>query len=754
MNQKSDIVEKKLKYFQKILNISIRSAEQFDTKQLDFPTYYSYTPESNMFNIDLANPLAMRFCDKLKRMTIDQSIVVTIRFIINNISYPILVAFATDDHVENNLLQIRGYWFKLHTPTFISLGFELEEIIELNQEFEELSFVERVGKTKKILKDRFESASIVPNQFLIGIVNITSFDKIIKERIDSNLRSVSKLKDSDLVSKYLSMDLNSLIPNRLMIFPVQENLNEDQSMACESFFGTRMQTLNGPPGTGKSQTITEFLLQSILYEKKVLITSYNNKPVDVVYTKLQEAIGLQMPFPCYSQNLTEIFKQFVSYITILKSTQTKKSILTTLDELEIQFNNLQEEYELIDSVKKAEIRLEYLKLKYPDLLENSNKDEFHIRDEYFKKLDFLNENQKEIKKLKTKLIKNKKIHSQLQKELIIAKMNYNYIQIYDRDLEILKDAIDNPNRIYQARKVMEDIVDSSPIVFSNILKAINNLPDKKNFFDYILVDEASQCNSIAVVPLLTSTRSLIVIGDPQQLKHIPNPAITKKIANKTLEELEIISEKGFDYIDLSLFDYVDLIRINSYQPELFLTYHYRCNPDIIEFSNTNYYNSRLKLIKEETNSSLHWHNIQGQASTLNFNDVEANAVYTRILHYLKEYKPSEIGVISQYRNQVSRIKKVLETNSVKGISVGTIHTFQGDEKKVILYSPVYSIGSNPKSLDFINVTCYNLLNVALTRSQDVFEVVGDLDFALNNFTTESEVYFKLAHYITNKKKIV
>jgi superfamily I DNA and/or RNA helicase len=749
MEKNIELTQKKLLYFQQILKLSIQASEQFDVKLLDFATYYTYIPETNEFRIPLDSSAGEGFRLKITKMNQSSSIAITIRYQVNGMTYPILVSYATDDNLEGSNLVVKGYSFKLHTPTLLNLGFEYEELGDLTKILDDLTIREKILEVTKILQSRFERVTIIPQQFLCGVVSITSFDKIIKERVDYSLDHIDRIKESDILYKYLNGKLSSTTPNRINIVPVQEQLNEDQKEACESFFGTRLQTLNGPPGTGKSQTITEFLLQSILLDKKVLLTSYNNKPVDVVYKKMQEVLGVNIPFPCYSTNLQYNFREFVVYISNLKLITTKKQLSIELDKAEEEFEKLQEKFDLLDSFNKSLNRLQYIKTKYSHILEENTEDKFEIRAEFFAKQDYLATNESKYLKLQTDLAKNKKKYSQLLKSLILLRLNHQYIQIYDRDLEVLEDAMTNTNRIYQARKVLEDIVDNSPIVFSNILKAINNLPIKKNYFDYVIVDEASQCNSIAVVPLLQSTRALIVVGDPKQLSHIPSQAITPKVQLDLLTKLEVVEDAMFDYTHLSLFDYVDMMRIDSNQKELFLSYHYRCENAIIEFSNQNYYNNRLRLHKDSNKKTINWHHIEGQGGNSNTNEIEANMVLSRLFYYLKSYKPNEIGVISQYRNQAFKIKKILMDQGLSDIQVGTIHTFQGDEKKVILYSPVYSQGSSPTQLKFINVDCYNILNVAITRGQEIFEVVGDRDFALNIKSSEDDIYYKLAKYINN-----
>ena len=68
----------------------------------------------------------------------------------------------------------------------------------------------------------------------------------------------------------------------------------------------------------------------------------------------------------------------------------------------------------------------------------------------------------------------------------------------------------------------------------------------------------------------------------------------------------------------------------------------------------------------------------------------------------------------------SLIKRTLPQYS-EFIDVGTVHTFQGAERKVILFSSVYG---NEDGCYFINKTP-NLMNVAVSRAKDSFLVFGD-----------------------------
>jgi superfamily I DNA and/or RNA helicase len=66
-------------------------------------------------------------------------------------------------------------------------------------------------------------------------------------------------------------------------------------------------------------------------------------------------------------------------------------------------------------------------------------------------------------------------------------------------------------------------------------------------------------------------------------------------------------------------------------------------------------------------------------------------------------------------------------DSNNACTINTIHAFQGDERDMILFSPVVAPGVTESALTFLQKTG-NLFNVAVTRARAVLLVIGDLAF--------------------------
>jgi very-short-patch-repair endonuclease len=115
------------------------------------------------------------------------------------------------------------------------------------------------------------------------------------------------------------------------------------------------------------------------------------------------------------------------------------------------------------------------------------------------------------------------------------------------------------------------------------------------------------------------------------------------------------------------------------------------------------------------------------------NEKEAAGVVKtlRDLVLTKAYRGS-VGVVSPFRAQANLIRELaLADVSISSLLtsqeflVDTVHKFQGDERDVIIFSPVVAKGITPGAISFLKNNG-NLFNVAVTRARAQLIVVGDL----------------------------
>lgn len=213
----------------------------------------------------------------------------------------------------------------------------------------------------------------------------------------------------------------------------------------------------------------------------------------------------------------------------------------------------------------------------------------------------------------------------------------------------------------------------------------------------------------------------VLIGDPHQL--LP-------IFRSVKDEKMVESLSSFCYLLKKYKNRVKWLRV-----------HYRSNDKIIGFSAKYIYNGNIRpheiCRKKKLNIDLSgflssnkpvvFLNVEGREEYSEgsyINRVEAD-VAAEIVYMLKKngVKESDIGVITPYRAQRTRIKNKVGGN----VEVNTVDSFQGREKSVIIYSVT---GTRERTVEFAGNR--NRFNVAVTRAINKLIVLGNKYSILEN----------------------
>lgn len=239
-----------------------------------------------------------------------------------------------------------------------------------------------------------------------------------------------------------------------------------------------------------------------------------------------------------------------------------------------------------------------------------------------------------------------------------------------------------------------------PVWIMDLEDASRLIPLDKNMFDYIILDEASQCNLAYAMPSMYRSEHVLFFGDSEQMRD-------DSIKFKTNRSLEDLARKFHipDYLQIksksdSVKSVLD-IGVNSGFQEKILLYHYRSPKEIIGFSNENIYAPKRKkmevinsnyLTYKETNKIMVNHVLKADRSediSEKTNLSEAKYI-TKLVKQLQEdekTKDKSIGVLTFFSEQAYLIKQMIEDENVK---VSNIEGIQGDERDIIIYSFVIS----------------------------------------------------------------
>lgn len=219
--------------------------------------------------------------------------------------------------------------------------------------------------------------------------------------------------------------------------------------------------------------------------------------------------------------------------------------------------------------------------------------------------------------------------------------------------------------------------------------------------------------------------------------------------------------------------------VNGHPNGMFLDEHRRCFDEIIDYCNTLCYDGLLTLkrgravapsnaqfsasdadslsvsatdsgqpLTEADRATLRlqqlqplsfWH-IDGQCQERNssrVNEAEALAVAqwicehadALVARYSKDGEPQPlsrlVAVVTPFKAQANAIKHELSQalgGKAQQLTVGTVHSLQGAERQVVLFSGVYSGSDDGPFID----SAPSMLNVAVSRAKDHFIFIGDM----------------------------
>lgn len=285
-----------------------------------------------------------------------------------------------------------------------------------------------------------------------------------------------------------------------------------------------------------------------------------------------------------------------------------------------------------------------------------------------------------------------------------------------------------------------------------------------NFIDLLIVDEAGQVLPEIAGASFSLARKALVIGDTKQIE--PIWSVPRQVDYGNLMNLGLLTgtENSMKYEDLvrtgktAASGSVMLVAQNATRyhadPELdrglYLYEHRRCYDEIIEYSNMLCYHGKLlpqrgsaPTIPEGVSGGLPpmaYVHVDGICESLsagsrrNLLEAETVAAWLAANRKMLETRYGAslnqiVGIVTPFAGQVAAItaacaKVGIEVGRADGqLTAGTVHSLQGAERQIVIFSSVYSKHEDGRFID----KSTSMLNVAVSRAKDSFIVFGDMD---------------------------
>ena len=535
-------------------------------------------------------------------------------------------------------------------------------------------------------------------------------------------------------------------------------LNQGQIDFTQKLIKNSISFLWGPPGTGKTQTLGAGLSYFYDNAERSLITSNTNKAVDQVLLKLCRRLEKEGKISDLEEGKIvrvgkishdELEKDFSTFVTVdgivgrrgsemqkkINSLENQRPelearlsrlviIFGDFEALELENTSLKSSAKKLEKikndVKKNISKVELLKGKVSKLekekSEHSKKG--FIGKAFGKSIDLienelsasnrsLNEEvvyQRELKSKSDKLLETIKI-KKIKVKNLETKVKDKNINILSKDIDDLEVSLNKINaEVSQLNKEMEslrkNIISEALIVGATLTKTFLS-PNDLGKFENVIVDEASMALLPAVYFVASqSQKRCIISGDFRQI-----PAIVQS-KNKAI--LDILGDDIFKFSGMETAFENNKEGANAGV----LTEQYRMDPKICALISDIGYSGRLTTANERK--------IEKYDCPKLFNDpiiiIDTSSIYPfcekdpynsksnlthalisrNIMRSFAEFPNSgNIGFCAPFRAQVKLMKKISEQEPYKDkVSIGTVHTFQGDEKATMIFDSVESLGED------------------------------------------------------------
>src|SRR5258705_8928505 len=293
-------------------------------------------------------------------------------------------------------------------------------------------------------------------------------------------------------------------------------------------------------------------------------------------------------------------------------------------------------------------------------------------------------------------------------------------------------------RAEAARKMSEGL-GAVPVWVMPLSRVVENFDPRTTRFDVVIIDEASQSDVMALVALYLG-KTVLVVGDHEQVSPSAVGQDLGVIQNLIFQYLRGIPNSDLYDGQISIYD----LARQSFGGTTCLVEHFRCVPEIIQFSNLISYDYRIKPLRDASRVRLRPHTIayrvSGSSRDGKVNRQEALATASLLVAAIEqpEYKkndaaqPTSFGVVSLVGDeQAIEIDNLVRAHvspdryELHRVLCGNAAQFQGDERDVVFISLVDTAERGSLSLRDQELFKQRF-NVAASRARDQMWIVHSL----------------------------
>lgn len=558
-------------------------------------------------------------------------------------------------------------------------------------------------------------------------------------------------------------------------------LTDRQYQALASALYGPLTLIQGPPGTGKSEVILSLLVSIVLSGGSALVASKNHQALDEVERRVTKLVGSAPLLTRARDGDGDRDTDFVDQLRNLAEGDTRHHSTDAMPPVETAIGHARRFRDAMNhDVRVTALNLEISALtdrlvawkeNQPQSGSGENRSSGGLMMWVRRLLRFLrgagavprgvDQNFEDrlvaLKREQLALDKERSTESldrlaEMVLDAVMPSLNPWAQQISTPTLAIKQFAADRLKALQFDRKQRvhrlsaEDsrvVSEHRPIWVVSTLSAGSRIPLKPALFDYVIFDEASQCDVASAIPLFARARKAVVVGDPMQLGFIPQLSAWQEHGLMDALGIGTMGRHTFAQSINSLFDFVLHRGVARWH---FLADQFRSAGGIVEYLNDAFYQGRLVASQDERKAKwphgykpgLAWIDAPGRTTREeggNVNRIEAAKIVELVADMVRTRRfVGSVGVVSPFNAQVALLMREFKAQlteaeiAASSLRVATVDKFQGGEADVIIFSPVVADGAQQSAITFYERE-RRRLNVAISRARALCLVVGDKAFA-------------------------
>ncbi len=517
------------------------------------------------------------------------------------------------------------------------------------------------------------------------------------------------------------------------------SLDPSQYVAVKKFLELEqgLHIIEGPPGTGKTTTVTKLLGALQLDDERVLVCAPSNKAVHILAERFIQQhpnvpvilVGVEKKLPL-DGSLNNIFLNSwcLQKLMVLREFKT---ILFEYQPHKLAHGNIKF---LPIRIASACDALKATSKRFSLLVENIKMYRLSFFEDLEHTLNLILENIKKYRHLISSQtpdtwkevshyaeMQNASTTCEIPKLVSNARMLLSHIAT---SLSSLETTLEKAAQDGSKMGLEKQLLDHAQIIFATLSVSGQHRFKTMEPIDTLIVDEAGQAvEAETLIALKTRPKKCLLIGD---IKQLPATVISQKA-----ERLKFGRSM------------MERLNKDCKQSQSMLTIQYRMHPEISDWPSRHYYQGKLKnhvsvsgkdyVMPQLDNSfpflapyafiNVHGNEVSGPSGNgfMNISEVQSTV---SIVNYLARqhliHVVNHVAIISFYAAQVNRIYDALK-DQYPGIKVNTVDGFQGGESSIVIISCVRA--NLDQQIGFLKES--RRLNVAFTRAKFSLIILGN-----------------------------